>query len=128
MREYLTSPDIFSANPTLNALTRTISPEEVERKILELRSAVRGAFQIEAVDGSSLSGGGAFPVAEIPTRLIAIRSSRLSAEELTARLRRSTPPIISRRSENRVLLDLRTVKQEDWKLIVEAFKRISEDH
>jgi L-seryl-tRNA(Ser) seleniumtransferase len=124
LREYLTSPDIFSTNPTVNALTKKITLPAVEHKVEELKSAAGGLFRIEAIAGSSMSGGGAFPLAEIPTTLIAISHSKISAEELAKRLRLAEPSIISRRSENRVLLDLRTIIDEDWHFIVEALRRI----
>jgi L-seryl-tRNA(Ser) seleniumtransferase len=54
-------------------------------------------------------GGGAAPSAVLPTRLIAVTHADLSADELSARLRASTPPVIARVEDGRVLLDLRTV-------------------
>jgi L-seryl-tRNA(Ser) seleniumtransferase len=44
--------------------------------------------------------------------LIALTHAHLSADELNAHLRASTPPIIARVEEGRVLLDLRTVFPE----------------
>jgi L-seryl-tRNA(Ser) seleniumtransferase len=48
----------------------------------------------------------------LPTRLIALTHADLSADELSARLRAGTPPVIARVEEGRVLLDLRTVFPE----------------
>jgi len=57
-------------------------------------------------------GGGAAPSAVLPTRLIALTHTDLSADELSAQLRASAPPVIARVEEGRVLLDLRTVFSE----------------
>jgi L-seryl-tRNA(Ser) seleniumtransferase len=65
--------------------------------------------KLELVDGESVIGGGAAPSAVLPTRLIAVTHADLSADELSARLRASTPPVIARVEDGRVLLDLRTV-------------------
>src|SRR5208337_4686670 len=54
------------------------------------------------------------------TRLIALTHADLSADELSARLRTSTPPVIARVEEGRVLLDLRTVFPEQDTVLVEA--------
>src|ERR1019366_8769009 len=51
-------------------------------------------LKVEIVDGESILGGGAAPSSVLPTRLLAVSSEGLSADELAARLRGSEPPII----------------------------------
>jgi len=72
-------------------------------------------LQVEIIDGESVIGGGAAPSSVLPTRLLALTCSNLSADELAARLRGSETPIVARVEAGRVLLDLRTVfpKQDD---------------
>jgi L-seryl-tRNA(Ser) seleniumtransferase len=69
-------------------------------------------LKLELLDGESVIGGGAAPSATLATRLITLTHADLSADELSARLRASDPPIIARVEEGRVLLDLRTVFPE----------------
>ena len=69
-------------------------------------------LSLEVIDGESVIGGGAAPSAVLRTRLLALKSGTLTADELSARLRASNPPIIARVEEGRVLLDLRTVFPE----------------
>jgi L-seryl-tRNA(Ser) seleniumtransferase len=69
-------------------------------------------LKLELIDGESVIGGGAAPSAVLPTRLIAVTHADLSADELSARLRGSDPPVIARVEEGRVVLDLRTVFPE----------------
>ncbi len=76
-------------------------------------------LKLELVDGESVIGGGAAPSAILPTRLIALTHADLSADELCARLRASAHPVIARVEEGRVLLDLRTVFQEQDAVLVE---------
>ncbi|MGA8273869.1 MAG: L-seryl-tRNA(Sec) selenium transferase [Candidatus Sulfotelmatobacter sp.] len=78
----------------------------------------------EIVDGESLIGGGAAPSSVLPTSLLALTCEGLSANELSARLRASEPPIIARVDEGRVLLDLRTVFPEQDAAVVSALARI----
>ncbi len=73
----------------------------------KLTAAVHLRSQVVA--GESLIGGGSAPTSTLPTFLLALTVQSLSADELAARLRRHTPPIIARVEEGRVLLDLRTV-------------------
>jgi L-seryl-tRNA(Ser) seleniumtransferase len=92
-----------------------LSKDEISRRAEEIVSQVQSAqeksahLKLELVDGESVIGGGAAPSAVLPTRLIALTHAGLSADELSARLRASDPPIIARVEEGRVLFDLRTV-------------------
>jgi L-seryl-tRNA(Ser) seleniumtransferase len=74
----------------------------------------------ELIDGDSLVGGGSAPSAVLPTKLLAITCSGLSADELAARLRHSDPPVIARVEEDRVLLDLRTVFPDQDKVLTQV--------
>jgi L-seryl-tRNA(Ser) seleniumtransferase len=59
--------------------------------------------------GESAVGGGSFPGAVLPTSLVALDPGALGADGLALRLRLGDPPIVSRVSEGRVLLDPRTL-------------------
>jgi L-seryl-tRNA(Ser) seleniumtransferase len=92
-----------------------LSKDEITRRAKKIVSQVEPAqgksahLKLELQDGESVIGGGAAPSAVLPTRLIALTHTDLSADEINARLRASTPPVIARVEEGRVLLDLRTV-------------------
>ncbi len=70
-------------------------------------------FQLELVAGSSAVGGGAAPTSSLPTTLISLAHRNRTANEIEAELRRSTPPVISRIENDRVVLDLRTVSESE---------------
>jgi L-seryl-tRNA(Ser) seleniumtransferase len=69
----------------------------------------QGRLDASVIDGVSTIGGGSAPGAMLPTRLLQLRHSILSANQLEARLRRLDPPVIARIENDRVVLDLRTV-------------------
>ncbi|HEX3681254.1 MAG TPA: hypothetical protein VHU83_01845, partial [Bryobacteraceae bacterium] len=75
-------------------------------------------------DGESVIGGGAAPSSVLPTRLLSASCDGLSADELAARLRASNPPVIARVEQGRVLLDLRTVFDDQDSLVLAALDRI----
>jgi L-seryl-tRNA(Ser) seleniumtransferase len=86
---------------------------ETARPISQTTRDKGGAtMKIEVADGDSVIGGGAAPSAVLPTRLLAVSCDGLSADELAARLRANDPPIVARVEDGRVLLDLRTVFEE----------------
>jgi L-seryl-tRNA(Ser) seleniumtransferase len=72
-----------------------------------------GALHTEIIEGQSAIGGGSAPTTHPATVLIALRHETLSAAALDEALRLSTPPVVARISEGRVLLDLRTVAEDE---------------
>jgi L-seryl-tRNA(Ser) seleniumtransferase len=87
-------------------------------------SSQRSALTFEIRESESVIGGGAAPGATLPTFVIAIQHASISADELSARLRRNGPPIVTRVEEDRVILDLRTVFADEDELVRKALAEI----
>jgi L-seryl-tRNA(Ser) seleniumtransferase len=79
-----------------------------------------GDLEIGTVAGVSLLGGGSAPEEGLPTALLAVRSPRLTARRLEEGLRSFDPPVIARIEAGRVLIDLRTVLEEQDPVVAEA--------
>jgi L-seryl-tRNA(Ser) seleniumtransferase len=71
---------------------------------LEGASVTAGVVEVEAEPGA-----GTLPRSRVPSVAIALIPGNGSLEELAARLRKASPPVIGYISDNRLLLDLRTV-------------------
>jgi L-seryl-tRNA(Ser) seleniumtransferase len=69
-------------------------------------------------------GGGSAPAAQLPTSLVAINHLSLTPEALEAQLRASTPPVIARIANDRVIIDLRTVSPEEEAELLNALTNI----
>jgi L-seryl-tRNA(Ser) seleniumtransferase len=82
-------------------------------------------FKIALEEGQSLIGGGSAPGICLPTILITIESSDLSASMIESRLRLGEPPVITRTERDRVVIDLRTVSPDEESLIIKALESIS---
>jgi len=106
-----------------------LSKHEIARRAEQIVSRVtpaqRKRLKLDLLDGESVIGGGAAPSAVLPTRLIALTHADFTADELSARLRASTPPIIARVEEGRVLLDLRTVFAGHDEALVKALNSVA---
>ena len=114
----------YDAIPVLRMMRLT--KEEVGQRAQAVAKKIASSkLKTEIVDGESLLGGGAAPSSILPTRLLAVTCETLSADELSARLRASEPPVIARVDEGRVMLDLRTVFPEQDAAIASALSRIS---
>jgi L-seryl-tRNA(Ser) seleniumtransferase len=112
------------AVPTLKMMRLT--KEEIGKRAEALAAQARSSkLSIEITDGESVIGGGAAPSSTLPTRLLALSCERISADELSARLRAADPPIVARVEQGRVLLDLRTVFADQDPVIAGALERIA---
>jgi L-seryl-tRNA(Ser) seleniumtransferase len=111
------------AIPTLRMMR--LSKDEIGRRAEAVAARVESPkLKVEIVEGESILGGGAAPSSVLPTRVLALSCEGLSADEVSARLRGSDPPIIARLEEGRVLLDLRTVFPEQDAVLLSALNRI----
>src|SRR5713101_4717349 len=92
-----------------------VSPAEIKARaqqfVERLRHRIESGIQIELTEGESAVGGGAAPTAHLWTVLISLTHGNLTANQLETALRRSTPPLIARIDDDRVLIDLRTVTE-----------------
>jgi L-seryl-tRNA(Ser) seleniumtransferase len=112
------------AIPTLRMMR--LSKNEIGQRAEALAARIAASkLKVEITDGESILGGGAAPSSILPTRVLALTCEGLSADELSARLRSSDPPIIARVDDGRVLLDLRTVFPEQDVAVADALKRIA---
>jgi L-seryl-tRNA(Ser) seleniumtransferase len=84
-------------------------------------------WQCEVLDGASAIGGGSAPGHTLPTALVAVARSGLTTTALESALRRSTPPIIARVEDDRVLLDFRTILSDQDAVLLAAFARLPAD-
>jgi L-seryl-tRNA(Ser) seleniumtransferase len=93
-----------------------LSAEDVRRRAEPLAKALEAevpGLEAAVVPGSSAVGGGAAPGAEVPTMLLALSHPARSAARLAADLRAGTPPVVARVAEDRLVLDLRTVRPDE---------------
>ena len=103
-----------------------LAKEEIGKRAETVAGRVRSSkLSVELIDGESVIGGGTAPSAVLPTRLMAVTATGLSADGLAARLRLSNPPMITRVEEGRVLLDLRTVFPEQDEAVIQAISQIA---
>jgi L-seryl-tRNA(Ser) seleniumtransferase len=82
-------------------------------------------FSVRVQDGESVIGGGSTPAQSLPTVLLAVTHSIYSAQELERLLRRHSPPVIARVEEDALLLDLRTVFEDQDEELFEALEAIA---
>jgi L-seryl-tRNA(Ser) seleniumtransferase len=128
MKLYLNRGKALAEIRSLKALTEPSSgvAKRGKRLLDLLRKMGLEGWTFSLKEGLSMAGGGALPLIEIPTVLISIRSTRLSASRLDERFRSLDMPIVARISEEEILFDLRTIDAEEFPWIRSGLKKIAE--
>jgi L-seryl-tRNA(Ser) seleniumtransferase len=108
LRVYLDPAAALRELPVLRMLTA--GEDELERRAERMRELIPGARVVRA---AAKVGGGALPLLELEGPACAVEPSPLSLEELARRLRDRDPPVIGRAREGWLLLDPRTLSDEE---------------
>jgi L-seryl-tRNA(Ser) seleniumtransferase len=108
---YEDESEALAAVPVLAMLTA--SSEQLRQRALLLAQACGEAVACELWDDWSQVGGGAFPEARLATTVVAIEPGPMGADALALRLRLAAVPVITRVKRGMVLLDPRTISDED---------------
>ncbi len=114
---YLDEKKAMEEIPTLQMLT--FDRDRLKRRGKRLLKRLAGISGIEAALKEDVSqvGGGSLPLQELPTMVIAIRPLSFSVNDFERNLRKGNPPIVSRISKEELILDLRTIFDEEIPLI-----------
>ena len=120
---YLDPDTALQEIPTLSMLGVSVST--LQARALHLCQLLRNeGIGAEVVETEDQVGGGSAPLALLESRAVAVSSGKLSVTELEEQLRRRELPIIGRISQNRYLLDVRTLRDEDLVAIAAAASEI----
>lgn len=114
----------YEALPALRMMQTPLA-EITRRAEILIENIASTNVHAEAMESTSLLGGGSAPSATLPTTVVALTCYSLSADEVAARLRAADPPVIARVEEGRVLLDLRTVFPEQDEILGRILVRIA---
>ncbi|MFG6495244.1 L-seryl-tRNA(Sec) selenium transferase [Fictibacillus sp. UD] len=109
--------------PTVRDILKT--SEEIKEKVMELMIKVENhsSLTVKIVEEYSQVGGGTMPDVKLPTYCIGLTHPK-GAEYLAKTFRDFQTPIIVRIKEEEVLLDLRTVTEEETLTILHAIDSI----
>jgi len=125
LKLYLDEEVAINSIPTIKMATMGMQKlEEKSDELFKLITELDIAAKIEIVDQVSQIGGGAMPMSELPTKAIEIRPENMNVALLEKRLRNYKNPIITRVYKNTLLLDVRTISESEYKIVVEALETV----
>jgi len=121
LMEYMDEENVKKKIPVLDLLFQPADMilSRAGKIASELKRKISNAG-IEIIKDTSRAGGGSLPEADFPTFAVSLRPAHISVNELEARLRRGSPPVIARIKGNSLLFDARTVQKHEIKSLVTA--------
>lgn len=118
------------AASSLRALKALTEPQgEVRKRARRLMNKLKKAdipdLTYEMREDVAAAGGGSLPTQDIPSAVVAVKSAKMPASRMEAKLRQAPVPIIVRVNEKEILIDLRTVTEEEFAFILDGLRRIA---
>ncbi|MGB4216407.1 MAG: L-seryl-tRNA(Sec) selenium transferase [Thermacetogeniaceae bacterium] len=112
--------------PVLGMLS--LKSEELYQRASELKELLCKALskdcRIELRQGVSRAGGGALPVTDLPTTLVALSHPKINPSTIAERLRQGDPPVVVRLQDDELLIDPRTLFPGEVELLIKALERV----
>lgn len=114
--------------PTLKMLSMTNDQLKKRTQNFAKKLSDNDDLQIETTEGKSVVGGGSAPAVQPKTTLLVLKHKKLSSSQLEEKLRNSNPPVITRILEDRVLIDFRTVLENEEAKLLEILSNLNQDN
>ena len=110
--------------PILNMIAA--SREEMKAKAARLAEVIKAAnprLEIDLVEVEDQIGGGSAPTVRLPGWAAAVSDGGRSADSIERRLRKADVPVVARINDDRLLLCVRTIFEEEFELVAEALRQ-----
>ncbi|MGQ9569435.1 MAG: L-seryl-tRNA(Sec) selenium transferase [Thermodesulfovibrionales bacterium] len=123
LMEYIDEEKAVENIPTLKLLLQ--KPEVIRERAKNIAKRLKKEIKdlrIDVMPDTSRAGGGSLPELDFPTYVVAIRSDKISVNDIEERLRNGNPPIISKIKKGLLILDARTIRTQDINDLVKGIK------
>jgi len=125
LRLYLDEKKAFRQIPTLAMISapRADVDRRAKRLLKKIGRKFSDLYDISTVETVARVGGGAMPEQNLPSRALFIRPKTVTVNRLETVLRQLEVPVIGRTEDNRFLLDMRTVADDEIALLAECLQK-----
>ncbi|WP_088006906.1 L-seryl-tRNA(Sec) selenium transferase [Indiicoccus explosivorum] len=125
LKTYIDGGEEVKSLPTVRDITRPVEGiRQQAEEFVRLLAAANPSLTASILETVSQVGGGTMPDVEIPTVATAVSHPGLTAGELAARLRNGTPAIVTRIADGKVIVDFRTIGQQEMDELIHGFSLI----
>ncbi|MBR3376851.1 MAG: L-seryl-tRNA(Sec) selenium transferase [Mogibacterium sp.] len=110
--------------PVLNMISA--SGEEIRAKAERLADAIKRvnpALSLELVPVEDQIGGGSAPMVRLPGWAVSVKDGMKSADRTERKLRKAEVPVVARINEDRLLLCVRTIAEDELETVAEALRK-----
>ena len=118
--EYLNEEDAIKNIPVLSIITKDL--KEIEKNANALFNKIENlenVADINVEDTFSQIGGGSLPAERIKSKSVTIMPKNISTQSLEAKLRAGKNPVVGRISEEKLILDMRTVLEDEIDILAQ---------
>jgi L-seryl-tRNA(Ser) seleniumtransferase len=102
------------------------SGEEMRAKAERLADAIKRvnpALSLELVPVEDQIGGGSAPMVRLPGWAVSVKDGMKSADRTERKLRKAEVPVVARINEDRLLLCVRTIAEDELQTVEEALRK-----
>ncbi|MCC3866025.1 L-seryl-tRNA(Sec) selenium transferase [Terrisporobacter petrolearius] len=116
--EYLNKEEAIKNIPALSLITKDIKEiEENANKLYGKLNDIKDVANVEIENTLSQIGGGSLPAERIKSKCVTIIPKNISTASLEEKLRFGENPVVGRISEDKLILDMRTVLEDDIEIL-----------
>ena len=126
LRFYRDPQTVCDKIPTLIMISAPVElvDRRAKRLARRLRKSIGGCCTVTIVDVMSRVGGGAMPEQNLASRGVALQPAGMGVSHLERALRNLDVPIISRIEDDRLLLDMRTVADDELAMVDRGLQQV----
>lgn len=125
LQEYLSEEKAVQNIPVLRMITKSLDEVTKDaKKLCRILKAAKLSAEISVVPLESQIGGGSLPLERIASMGVAINPEKISITELEERLRHMPVPLIPRTANDTVLIDVRTMDEQNFKLLAKQLQEL----
>ncbi|MEF9953014.1 MAG: L-seryl-tRNA(Sec) selenium transferase [Clostridium sp.] len=126
LRIYLDEDMAMKEIPGLNMLSKKAEDlkKDASRLAKSLRAKIKDRAVISIEKDFSQVGGGAMPLERLDTYIVTISPKNMKSIEVEKQLREADIPIVTRLYKDTIIIDVRTLFKDDYKIIVDTLTSI----
>lgn len=126
-KEYYDDENAKEKIPVLSMLTRSEEKLKTDaEKLLEMIKKEAPALDAKVEATEDVVGGGSAPATVLKGYSVSVQWNEASSQEIERRLGMDALPIIVRINHDKVLFDVRTIAEDEYRIIADRLKRITE--
>lgn len=124
-KEYLSEENAIKNIPVLSLITKDIATiEKNAQELYEKLNSLENVAEIKIENTLSQIGGGSLPAERIDSKCVTIKPLNMSTATLEEELRLNENPIVARIEHDKLILDMRTVLNDEIDILAQKLIKI----